>query len=82
MRAEPTGFLYPVIEAEERDGMALVADLARSAQAKMTVSRGLRTSTLERCRDDIDAAAAAMAACFLLGGRLLAFGKGGSATDA
>jgi D-sedoheptulose 7-phosphate isomerase len=62
--------------------MALVADLARSAQAKMTVSRGLRTSTLERCRDDIDAAAAAMAACFLQGGRLLAFGNGGSATDA
>ena len=79
---EPTGFLYPFIEAEERDGAALVADLARSAQSKMAESRGLRTTTLERCRDGIDAAAAAMAACFLRGGRLLAFGNGGSATDA
>ena len=82
MSAEPTGFLYPFIEAEERDGAALVADLARSARSKMTESRALRTATLERCRDEVDAAATAMSACFLRGGRLLAFGNGGSATDA
>jgi len=80
--SEPTGFLYPFIEAEERDGAALVADLALSAQSKMAESRDLRAATLERCRADIDAAAAAMAACFLQGGRLFAFGNGGSATDA
>ncbi len=82
MSAEPTGFLYPFIDAEERDEAALVTELARSAQSKMAESRGLRSATLERCRDGIDAAAAAMAACFLQGGRLLAFGNGGSATDA
>ncbi len=82
MSAEPTGLLYPFIEAEERDATALVADLALSAQSKMAESRDLRTATLERCRADIDAAAAAMAACFLQGGHLLAFGNGGSATDA
>jgi D-sedoheptulose 7-phosphate isomerase len=79
---EPTGFLYPFIEAEERDGAALIGDLTRSAQSKMQESRGLRTATLERGRDGIHAAAEAMAARFLGGGRLLAFGNGGSATDA
>jgi len=80
--AEPTGFLYPFIEAEERDGSALLADLTRSARSKMAESRALRTATLERCRDAIDAAAGAMASCFARGGRVLAFGNGGSATDA
>jgi D-sedoheptulose 7-phosphate isomerase len=79
---EATGFLYPFIDAEERDAAALMADLARSAHSKMVESRNLRVATLERCREDIDAAATAMAACFLQDGRLLAFGNGGSATDA
>ncbi len=82
MSAEPTGFLYPFIEAEERDGAALVGDLARSAASKIAGSRGLRTAMLERCRDELDAAAAAMTTCFVRGGRLLAFGNGGSAADA
>ena len=82
MSTEPTGFLYPFIEAEERDGAALVAELARSARSKMADSRALRAATLHRCRDAIELAGAAMAACFGAGGRLLAFGNGGSATDA
>jgi len=82
MSAEPTGFLYPFIEAEERDGAALIADLASSARSKMADSRALRTATLERCAHAIELAGAAMAACFATGGRLFAFGNGGSATDA
>jgi len=82
MSTEPTGFLYPFIEAEERDGAALVADLAHSARSKIADSRALRAATLDRCGPAIELAGTAMAACFGAGGRLLAFGNGGSATDA
>jgi D-sedoheptulose 7-phosphate isomerase len=82
MSSEPTGFLYPFIEAEERDSAALVADLARSAASKIADSRSLRTATLERCADQIEVAGTAMAEHFSQGARLFAFGNGGSATDA
>lgn len=82
MSAEPTGFLYPFIEAEERDGGALVADLVNSAQAKMLESASLRADTLERCVQEVERAGAAMAERFARGGRLFSFGNGGSATDA
>ncbi len=42
MTGEPTGFLYPFIEAEERDAPALLADLAASARRKVAESRDLR----------------------------------------
>ncbi|HEX3461718.1 MAG TPA: SIS domain-containing protein [Acidimicrobiales bacterium] len=84
MTAEPvpTGFLYPVIDADERDASSLVADLAASARGKMETSRSLRVATLERCGAEVERAAAAMADRFRHGGRLFAFGNGGSATDA
>jgi D-sedoheptulose 7-phosphate isomerase len=82
LSSEPTSFLYPFIEAEERDAGRLVADLARSALAKMEESRTLRLATLERCRGDVERAADAVACCLRGGGRVLAFGNGGSATDA
>jgi D-sedoheptulose 7-phosphate isomerase len=82
MKDEPTGFLYPFIEGDERDASALVADLALSARGKMTDSRSMRAVTLERCADLVTEAADAMAVRFEGGGRLLAFGNGGSATDA
>jgi D-sedoheptulose 7-phosphate isomerase len=82
MSAEPTGFLYPFIDSEERDAGALVTDLAASARAKFELSRELRAATVERCRPELAAAGAAMADRFRAGGRLLAFGNGGSATDA
>jgi D-sedoheptulose 7-phosphate isomerase len=82
MSVEPTGFLYPFIESEERDAAALVADLAASARAKMAHSQALRTATLERCDGLLRDAAQAMAAGFDSGARLFAFGNGGSATDA
>jgi D-sedoheptulose 7-phosphate isomerase len=82
MNDEPTGFLYPFIDAEEHDSAGLLADLTISARAKMEQSLTLRTATLERCSDAIERAAAAMAERFVTGGRLFAFGNGGSATDA
>jgi D-sedoheptulose 7-phosphate isomerase len=79
---EPTGFLYPFIESEERDSAGLLTELARSAQSKMAASVALRVATLERCTDGLEQAGAAMARRFAGGGRLFAFGNGGSATDA
>jgi D-sedoheptulose 7-phosphate isomerase len=82
MNGEPTSFLYPFIEAEERDASGLVAELAASARAQMADSRSLRAATLERCADALQRAGEAMAERFGRGGRLFAFGNGGSATDA
>jgi D-sedoheptulose 7-phosphate isomerase len=82
MSQEPTGFLYPFIDAEERDASGLVADLAASARSKIAVSRALRQASLERCEAPLHLAAEVIAARFERGGRLFAFGNGGSATDA
>ena len=79
---EPTGFLYPFIEAEERDTPALLADLAASARRKVAESRDLRASTLARTAGTLREAGEAMAHRFRHGGRLFTFGNGGSATDA
>ena len=82
MSTEPTGFLYPFIESQERHAAPLLAELATSARAKMVESRAVRVATLEGCERLLRNAAKAMADRFLGGGRLLAFGNGGSATDA
>ncbi len=82
MSDEPTAFLYPFIEADERDTDSLMAELTRSARAKIAESHGLRSATLERCQHQVVQAAAAMADRFAAGARLFAFGNGGSATDA
>jgi D-sedoheptulose 7-phosphate isomerase len=82
MSSEPTGFLYPFIEAEERDGDTLLVDLVRSAEAKMHESEALRRDSIEENALTIEQASAAMAHRFDHGGRLFAFGNGGSATDA
>jgi len=80
--AEPTGFLYPFIESEERDSSALLLDLSTSAREKIAHSRSLRRDSVQSCRAQLERAAAAMADRFQRGGRLFAFGNGGSATDA
>jgi D-sedoheptulose 7-phosphate isomerase len=82
MSSEPTGFLYPFIEAEERDGTKLLVDLARSADAKITESESLRAASLQRWEELLEEAGSSMASRFAAGGRLFAFGNGGSATDA
>jgi D-sedoheptulose 7-phosphate isomerase len=79
--AENTGFLYPFIEAEERDAGSLLADLAASARSKARESAALQQATLAGCADQLAACAAAMARRFAAGGRLYAFGNGGSSTD-
>ena len=76
-----TNFLYPFLDAEERDQDALLRDLTASAAAKAAESAALRESTLDANRELIATAAAEMARRFAAGGRMFAFGNGGSSTD-
>ncbi len=80
--SERTDFLYPFIEADERDAGALLLDLSQSARAKASTSAELRRSTLQHSAVAIEQAATAMSDRFVRGGRLFVFGNGGSSTDA
>jgi D-sedoheptulose 7-phosphate isomerase len=80
--SEPTNFLYPFIDSEERDSGSLLIDLAESARAKMAQSRDLQLATLSQWAGVVEALGAEMAARFARGARLYTFGNGGSATDA
>jgi D-sedoheptulose 7-phosphate isomerase len=76
------GFLYPFLDARERDAGPLLADLAASARAKAAESAALQQQTLQQCGPLIGQAGRAMAERFTRGGRLYTFGNGGSSTDA
>lgn len=80
--AESTAFLYPFIDAEERDSSALLSDLAASARDKARESAALQVSTLAQCAEKILAAGAQLARSFAAGARMYCFGNGGSSTDA
>lgn len=80
--SEATDFLYPFIEADERDAGTLLQDLARSARGKQQASADLRRTTLVQSATTVERAAAAMSDRFARGGRLFTFGNGGSSTDA
>ena len=59
----------------------LLAELATSARAKTAESAALQQATLAAGADQVAACGAAMAERFAAGGRLYAFGNGGSSTD-
>lgn len=80
--AEATGFLYPFLGEAPDDPADLLADLGRSAAAKWDESRALRRRSLADLEPELALAAAAVADRVRAGGRILAFGNGGSATDA
>jgi len=77
-----SSFLYPFLSEAENDLEAVLADVAASAIAKGTEAGELRTQTLDEGRAALEAAALALRGCFAGGGKLLALGNGGSATDA
>ena len=77
-----TDFLYPFIDADERDPGPLLDDLARSAAAKAEATVALRAATSASVAAALSRLAVDMSARFSAGGRLLTFGNGGSATDA
>jgi D-sedoheptulose 7-phosphate isomerase len=80
--AGASSFLYPFLAEQEDDLESVVADVRASVAMKATEVGALRTQTLGGARETLVAAAADLRACFVAGGRLLALGNGGSATDA
>ncbi|MEA2419948.1 MAG: D-sedoheptulose 7-phosphate isomerase, partial [Thermoleophilaceae bacterium] len=77
-----SSFLYPFLSETEHDLDAVVEDVRRSALAKAEEVAELRAQTLTDNRDELVAAAVAVRGLLDAGGRVLAFGNGGSATDA
>lgn len=75
-------FLYPFLAEEERDREGVVADVYRSILMKADEVNRLRARSVQEGRETLVAAAIALREAFDAGGVLLAFGNGGSATDA
>ena len=80
--AGASSFLYPFLGEAEDDLDAVLEDVRRSVLAKAEEVGELREQTLGENREELVGAAAALRERFDRGGRLLALGNGGSATDA
>jgi D-sedoheptulose 7-phosphate isomerase len=80
--AGASSFLYPFLAEQERDLESVVADVRASVLMKADEVGELRRRLLLEGRSELVAAAGALARSFAAGGRILAFGNGGSATDA
>jgi D-sedoheptulose 7-phosphate isomerase len=74
--------LYPFLYAGQADLDAVLEEVRRSTAEKAAVAGALRATVAEREADRLAACAGAMARSFAGGGKLLAFGNGGSSTDA
>ena len=77
-----SSFLYPFLAEREHDLEAVVADVRRSIEMKSQEVGALREQTLTENRQVLERAARALGGRFAAGGKLLALGNGGSATDA
>jgi D-sedoheptulose 7-phosphate isomerase len=74
--------LYPFLYAGTSDVDAVLEQVRRSTEAKVEEIVLLREQVAERDGDRLAECARAMARSFGAGGQLLAFGNGGSSTDA
>jgi D-sedoheptulose 7-phosphate isomerase len=77
-----SAFLYPFLGEARDDLDAVLADVASSVRAKATEAGALRAQTLGDGREVLAGAARSLRACLDGGGKVLALGNGGSATDA
>lgn len=77
-----SAFLYPYLGKEKQDTAAVLADVSASIVAKAREGERLREQVADRQADAIARATHAIAERLQRGGRILAFGNGGSATDA
>jgi D-sedoheptulose 7-phosphate isomerase len=77
-----SSFLYPFLAEREHDLEAVLADVARSVVMKADEVQDLRAGTLTGSGAELGRAARAVRRTYDGGGRLLALGNGGSATDA
>jgi D-sedoheptulose 7-phosphate isomerase len=74
--------LYPFLYAGAADLDAVLEQVRQSTAAKAAEAVALRELVAEREADRLAACAQAMARSFATGAKLLAFGNGGSSTDA
>jgi D-sedoheptulose 7-phosphate isomerase len=77
-----SSFLYPFLGQQEDDLESVIADVRASVLLKAAEVANLREQTLGDGEDELCDAARALRARLDGGGRLLALGNGGSATDA
>jgi D-sedoheptulose 7-phosphate isomerase len=77
-----SSFLYPFLSEGETDLSSVVANVRHSVLMKASDVGRLREQTLGEGRAELIAGATALRRCFDTGGKLLALGNGGSATDA
>ena len=80
--AGASSFLYPFLDEREDQLEPVVEDVRRSVLAKAADIGELRAQTLSDNAEVLRHGAAALRLCFARGGKLLALGNGGSATDA
>lgn len=80
--ASATDSLYPFLSAEQVDLGAVLSEVRESTRAKAREIIALREDVRRRDGAELIDCATAMAERFHAGGRLLAFGNGGSSTDA
>jgi D-sedoheptulose 7-phosphate isomerase len=80
--AGASSFLYPFLDERETDLDAVVEDVRRSVLIKAREVGALREQTLTENESVLVDAATALTGSFETGGKLLALGNGGSATDA
>jgi D-sedoheptulose 7-phosphate isomerase len=80
--AGASSFLYPFLGEQEDDLEQVVADVRASVLAKAAEISALRAQTLEEAEEELRAAAVELRSRLERGGRVLALGNGGSATDA
>lgn len=77
-----TSGLYPFLDDDEHDPAPVLANVRESTLRKAADVSELRRALWERSGDALVWAARLTAEAFDAGGKLLAFGNGGSATDA
>jgi D-sedoheptulose 7-phosphate isomerase len=77
-----SSFLYPFLAESEKDLDSVLEDVRHSVLLKAEEVGALRAQTLGEGAQPLAAAAAALRARLDAGGRMLALGNGGSATDA
>jgi D-sedoheptulose 7-phosphate isomerase len=80
--AGASSFLYPFLAEDEDDLDSVLEDVRRSVLMKAEEIGALREQTLTDNGDELSAAAGALRGVFEAGGKVLALGNGGSATDA
>ncbi len=77
-----SGFLYPFLGSEKQDTAAVQNDVAESIVSKAQVDERLRVFVADELSHGLAEAAISIRERIRAGGKIIAFGNGGSATDA